>query len=178
MPGQTEIGEAHMMADEQDVVGFDVAVQHILFVQVIERLRGFAEVAEQLVDGNATLFVRLTLFQAFAQAAVGQVHDDVQLVLLRPGRGCLDEEVVIELLDDLQGAFFADAFLVIGWPGDDLDGRGKAAGRGGAPDFAEAAAANEFFDRVAAADYQRCVSSKGLDFLAGGGVGDTYGGVE
>ena len=41
----------------------------------------------------------------------------------------LDEEVVVQLLDHFEGAFLADALLVVGGAADDLDGDEDAAGR-------------------------------------------------
>ena len=69
----------------------------------------------------------------------------------------LGEEVVVQLLDDFEGAFLADALFVVGGPADDLDGDEDAAG-GASADLAEASAADQAFQNVTAADRQQTIA--------------------
>ncbi len=153
-PCQSEICQSGMALDQQDVVGLDVAVQHTFAMQIIERLGRLAEVADQLGRRDALSSLQSIGLEAFAQAAVGQVHDDEQLVLLGKVSVRADQEVMGQALDDVQGALLAQPFLMVRGTIDDFDGDGETAGRRRLPDFAEAAAAEELLAPVAAADGQ------------------------
>ncbi len=104
-------------------------------MQIVQRLGCFAEVGGQLRSRHS----RHTGFAAFAQpvaqAALGQVHDDIHPVLFRIISVRADEEVMMQLLDDVEGFLLAQPLLMVGRPADDLDGDGEAARCEGTPHF-------------------------------------------
>ncbi len=140
---------------KKQVARLDVEVlKLVLLVHVIEGFGGVAQVAQQVVAGDADQPGVMLLDEQIVQAAVGQLHDDDQLAfdfldLLESA-----DERMANLLDALQGVHFllgADAFPVEGIEVavDKLDGLEQAAWSFALPDLAEAAAAQRFDQAIA-----------------------------
>src|SRR5262249_3379915 len=92
----------------------------------------------------------------------GQLHDDVELAFQRPVRLGGQEKVMAQFADRVQRAQFALGVVVTEVAGNDLDrDREAPADALGAPDFAEAAAAEPWEQPVAAPERQEHIGHGG-----------------
>ena len=122
LAGQAKVGHLGMSLQEEDVFRFDVAVEHVAFVQIIEPLSSLAEVADQIGKVDAGLSLVQAFFEAVAQAAVCQFHGDVEAVVQHPVSLRLQQERVPQSFDQLQRFQLAAAFVFVDCPIDALDG--------------------------------------------------------
>src|SRR5438067_2463105 len=108
-------------------------MQHMLPVKEIECLGRLTEIAEQLRHRNSRQASMPAFLEPITQAAVSQLHDDVEAVGLGPETLGCQEKRVTQALDQLQRLQLALSFLVVDGAEDDLDRHFDPAGCLGKP---------------------------------------------
>jgi hypothetical protein len=135
--------------------GLDVAVVDLAGVQEVQGLGGVAHAAEQLRGGDAGQAGLAAGAEALPQVAVGQLQHGDEAVGQRE-EGVQRQQVgVPQPLDQPQRLQLALGLGGLEVAGDDLDRDLDAAGRLGAPDLAEGAAAEERDGAVAGRQLRR-----------------------
>ncbi len=143
---QAEVGHLQVIADQKQVVRFDVEMlQAVAEVHPVQRLGRFQQVAQQLFARDARLVLALVIAQQAVQALVGQLHDDDENAVHDLDAVQRQDEGMADGFDQLQGfAFLVGRSVLLVLVGHELDGLVQAAGRLALPDFAEAAATQRF----------------------------------
>ncbi len=147
---QTEVGDFHAFAYQQQVFRFDVQVlQRMPLAHEVQGVGRVVEELQQRFARNPRLAFQPAGVEVFLQAALGQFGDDDELAVHHLDALQRQQEGVPDFLHAIQGLEFSRGPRLVEFAVDEFQRLDESAGSVRGPDFAVAAGADTLAHAIA-----------------------------